>query len=86
MSNVRPHPSAMRAMSTSDVPLDLLRKFRDNIARNLSVVVDDRQIFFKSTEPPSWLVLLADAPWWVKALGTYAALFVAKIVAEAAKG
>jgi hypothetical protein len=32
-----------------------------------------------------WVALLADADVWVKALGAYAALFVAEIVKEAAK-
>ena len=36
-------------------------------------------------EAPSWVTFLAEASWWAKLLGAYAALYVAEIVKEAAK-
>ena len=44
-----------------------------------------RAITLKSFEDPSWIKLLAEAPWWTHALGAYAALYVAEIVKGAAK-
>src|SRR5450755_1231349 len=79
------HARSIRAISTSDVSLEALRDFRDQLAGDVEVMVDSSQVFLMSAEPPSWLALLAEAPWWIKALGAYAALFVAKIVEEAAK-
>lgn len=75
----------MKAHSTSDVPLDLLRELRDELAPAIELEVGDRQTFFRSAEPPSWVAFLAESEWWVKVLGAYAALYVAEIVKEAAK-
>lgn len=75
----------MRAMSTADVPLEVIREFRDEVGGDLELTIDESQMFYRSAEPPSWLVFLAEADWWVKALAAYGALFVAKIVEEAAK-
>ena len=63
-------------------PLEL---FRDEMRPEFEVVVDDRAIFLRSAEPPSWIQLFADAQWWVKALGAYAALYVSELVKESAK-
>jgi hypothetical protein len=41
--------------------------------------------FFALPSPPAWINLIADAPWWVKGFGAYAALYVAELVKEAAK-
>ena len=68
----------MKAHSTSDVSLDLLRELRHELAPEIELEVDDRQTFFKSAEPPSWVAFLAESEWWAKALAAYAALYVAK--------
>lgn len=75
----------MKIHSTSDVPLAVLREFQRELQPALQVEVQERQYFFKSAEPPSWIAFLADADWWVKAVGAYAALYVAEIVRAAAK-
>ncbi len=75
----------MRIHSTSDVPLAVLRDFQRELQPAFQVEVEERQYLFKSAEPPSWVAFLADADWWVKAVGAYAALYVAEIVRAAAK-
>jgi len=75
----------MRIISTADVSLDSVRDLASDLGNELPTEVDESQIFRRSTEPPSWVALLADADMWVKLLGAYAALFVAEVVKEAAK-
>lgn len=75
----------MRIISTADVSLDSVRELANDLGTELPTEVDESQIFMRSTEPPSWVSLLADADVWVKLLGAYAALFVAELVKEAAK-
>src|SRR5688500_6001625 len=75
----------MRIISTADVPLDSVRDLASDLGTDIPTEVDESQIFMRSTEPPSWVSLLADADMWVKLLGAYAALFVAELVKEAAK-
>ena len=75
----------MKIVSTSDVPLEELRKFSAELGAEFEVDVQDSQVFQRSAETPSWVALLATADWWVKGLAAYAALFVAEIVKEAAK-
>ena len=75
----------MKVLSTSDVQLGVLRELVGDLAPEIELEVDDRQLFMKSTEPPSWITFLADADWWVKALAAYAALYIAELVREAAK-
>lgn len=75
----------MKAISTSDVDLAILRETSEQLAPDIALQVDDRQIYLKSAEPPSWITFLAQADWWVQAFAAYAALYVAEIVKEAAK-
>ena len=75
----------LKAVSTGDVSLKILRDLSEELAPEIELEVDDRQIFLRSAEPPSWLTFLAEADWWMQALAAYAALYVAEIVKEAAK-
>lgn len=51
----------------------------------MDVVIVARPIVLRSAEPPSWIQLFAEAPWWVQALSAYAAVYVAEIVKGAGK-
>ena len=73
------------AHSTGDIPLALLDDFREELAPDVELHVEESQAFFRSVEPPSWIALLAEGSWWIKAMGAYAALFVAELVREAGK-
>lgn len=75
----------MKAISTSDVPLPVLNEISEGLLPEVKLDVDDHQIFFKSADPPSCITLLADLPWWVQAMGGYAALYIAELVKEAGK-
>ena len=75
----------MRIISTADVSLDSVRDLANDLGTEFRTKVDESQIFMRSTEPPSWVAVPADADLWVKLLGAYAALFVAELVKEAAK-
>jgi hypothetical protein len=75
----------MRALSTSDVSLDQLRRLSSELGPDFELDVDERQIVFKSVHAPSWIMFFANADWWVQALGAYAAIYVAEIVKEAGK-
>ena len=75
----------MKVISTSDVPLSALRSLADELGEEFELEVDESQVFLRSTDPPSWVTFLAEASWWNKLLGAYAALYVAELVKEAAK-
>lgn len=75
----------MHVQSTADIPLPVLRKFRDELGPGLAVDIEESQFFFKSLEPPSWISLIADSQWWIKALAGAAAIYVGGILAEAGK-
>lgn len=75
----------MKALSTSDIQLEMLRELREDLAPDVAFEVDDRQIFLRSVDAPSWVSFLAESPWWIKMLAAYSAVYVAEIVREAAK-
>jgi hypothetical protein len=75
----------LQIRSSEDVSLVTLRQVADSLAADFEVVVDDRQMAYRSVEAPSWVMFLAEADWWVKALAAYAALYVAELTKEAAK-
>jgi hypothetical protein len=75
----------MKIVSTSDVPLEGLRRFAAKLDPDLEPEVDQRQVFLRSVEPPSWVALLAEASWWQQVLGGAATLYVAELIKEAAK-
>jgi len=75
---------AMKVTSTRDVPLDVLRELKVQLAPEFDLDVETR-IDLRSTDPPSWITFIAESQWWVQALAAYAALYVAEIVREAGK-
>jgi hypothetical protein len=75
----------MKIVSTSDVPLDELRRFAAGLGPDFESEVDPSQISLRSVDPPSWVNLLADSGWWTALLGASAALYVAELIKEAAK-
>lgn len=75
----------MKVSSTRDVSLEILRGFAAKLAPDIEVEVDESQTVLLSAEPPSWVVFLAEADWWLKVLAAYAALYIAEIVKEAGK-
>jgi len=75
----------MRALATSDVPVDALKELSRDLGPDFELAVDDRQIFLKSAAAPSWVTFLASADWWVHVLAAYSAIYIAEIVREAGK-
>jgi hypothetical protein len=75
----------VHARSTSDISLLTLHTVGAELGADFQLEVDERQIFLKSAEPPSWVTFLAEADWWIKVMGAYAALYIAEIVKEAGK-
>jgi len=75
---------AIQVNSTADVPLETLRELAATLAPGLVVRVEDRQFFFKSMQAPSWVSFVADADFWIKAFGAYAAIYAAELVKQAA--
>ncbi len=68
--------------STSDVPIEILKGFSSDLQRQMDVDVDEKQIHLLSADPPSWISLFADVPWWVKLTG---GIYLTEIVKEAAQ-
>lgn len=75
----------MKAIATSDIDRQVLEVLRDELSLDLELALDERSIAHKAIEPPSWIQFFAEGSWWLKALGAYAALYVAEIVKEAGK-
>jgi hypothetical protein len=71
--------------STADVSLEILYQFGRELEPDADLAVERSQTFLRSTDPPSWIVLLTEAPWWVNGLAACAALYVAEIAKEAGK-
>ncbi len=74
----------MKVVSTKDVDAKELKIYIDKLQNDLEVEVSTGQAGFKSADPPSWIILLADSNWWIRGLGFYAALYIAKVVEDAA--
>ena len=75
----------MRALSTSDVPVEVLDDLRVELQPDLNLEVSGSRIVLLSADPPSWVTLLADADGWITVFKAYAAFYIAEIVKEAAK-
>jgi hypothetical protein len=75
----------LQIRSSEDVSLSRLHQLAEGLAPHLEVVVDDQQMAYKSVEAPSWVIFLAEADWWAKALAAYGALYVAELTKEGAK-
>jgi len=71
--------------STADVSLPSLRRYAAGLPADWCAEVDDAQMFFKAMEVPSWVSVVAEAPWWVQFLAASASVYVSGIFAEAGK-
>ena len=75
----------MLIQSTSDVSLDSLRRHAAHLPADWHAEVDDAQMFFKAMDVPSWVSVVAEAPWWAQFLAASASVYVSSIIAEAGK-
>jgi hypothetical protein len=75
----------MRIKWTRDIAVEDLRELSTELGSDFGVAIEEMPRIYKGGVPPSWIRLYADADWWIKGLGAYAALYVAEIVKEAAK-
>lgn len=75
----------LRVISTSDLSLEDLRDLSKELGPDFEMDVDERQRFYRSYVPPSWIKFLAEADWWTNLLGLYVGLYIAEIVKEAGK-
>ncbi len=78
----KPH---MIIKSTADVPIEILREFSYEVKPELNVKVDGGQNSLRLRDSTSWITFLADADWWIQALATFAAIYIAELVKEGAK-
>ena len=74
-----------RIEHTHEIDGDALEALASSIKRVSGTDVITREIVLKSFEAPSWIRILAEAPWWLQAFGACAALYVAELVKGAAK-
>lgn len=70
---------------TGGIDDDALDALVADIKSMFSTSASTHEIMLKSFETTSWIQFLAEAPWWIHALGAYTALYVAEIVKGAAK-
>lgn len=80
-----PEQMPLRIHSTSDISLMVLEEFNAELPSEVRGEVASSQMYLRSADPPSWIALLADAEWWIKALAAWAALYAAEITKEAGK-
>jgi hypothetical protein len=73
----------LKISSTSDVPFLTLRQLATDLGPGVDVSVDERQTSLKAAEAPSWIELIAEADWWIKVFGAWAAVYFATIAKEA---
>lgn len=75
----------MKIRSTSDMPLTALQAHASLLPDDWESKVDERQMFFRSMEVPSWVSIVAQAPWWVQFLAASASVYISGIISEAGK-
>lgn len=75
----------MLIQSTSDVSLEALRQHAASLPKEWGAEVDESQMFFKSMEVPSWVSIVAEAPWWAKFLAASVSVYISGIISEAGK-
>jgi hypothetical protein len=75
----------MNILSTADVPLIALKELASLLPTRWKAEVDEAQMFFKSMEVPSWVSVVAHAPWWAQFLAASASLYVSGLISEAGK-
>lgn len=69
--------------STSDISLDSLASVFDGDFCNNEARIDERQIFFKSLDTPSWVQFVASLPWWGQLSAGGAAVVISGYLKEA---
>lgn len=72
-------------IASSGIPHNLVEELTAELRPEIEAEIDTDTFAYRSTDAPSWISFLATADWWVQALATYAALYVAEIVKEAGK-
>lgn len=75
----------INVQSTGDISLAQLENAFAASPLGEITKIDERQYFFKSVEPPSWVQLLASVEAWQALLGAGVSLYVSSIIAEAGK-
>jgi hypothetical protein len=75
----------MQIQSTADISLDKLKLQAVQLPDGWHVEVDDAQMFFRSMDVPSWVSVVAEAPWWVQFLAASASVYVSGIISETGK-
>ena len=70
---------------TVDIDREALDAFVADLREEFGVDTSTQRIALRSLEPPSWLQLVAEAPWWLQALGACAAIYVTELLKGAAK-
>jgi len=75
----------MLIQSTSDVSLEALRQHAAQLPKEWGAEVDDSQMFFKAMEVPSWVSIVAEAPWWAQFLTASVSVYISGIISEAGK-
>ena len=75
----------LKIQSTSNIPLDVIKDFQSLLSSNFDVETEGGQFFHKSSDPPTWITLIAEAEWWMTALGAAAVIFVKTLIQEVAK-
>lgn len=87
MSNVRGpiERDGVRIESTSDVSIEALKSAATLLPAEWKAEVEESQVFMRSMEVPSWVSVLAGAPWWLQALAAGATAYISGIISEAGK-
>ena len=75
----------MKIASTSDIDARALQVYVERLQDELGIEISTKRAGFKSVEPPSWIVFLADLDWWVTVLGIPVGFYVKGIAQEAGK-
>jgi hypothetical protein len=75
----------MLLLATADVPDSSLAALASDLEELGGIETEEHRAFFKSAEPPSWVVLFEHVPTWVILLGPAAAVFLNELLKEAAK-
>lgn len=73
----------LTVQSTGDISITLLDRTFER--ENGIISVDRSQLFFRSTDPPSWIALIAELEWWQKVLGAGLTVYVSGMLAESGK-
>jgi hypothetical protein len=68
----------MRVKRTKDVSLEDLRNLNTELGVTFEIQIDETPRLYKGGSVlPSWVRFFAEADWWIKLFGAYAALYVA---------